>query len=27
LNMQFPLDLIWFDSDGNVVHIEKNVQP
>jgi uncharacterized protein len=25
LNMQFPLDIIWFDSDGNVVHIEKNV--
>jgi len=27
LNMQFPLDLIWFDSNGNVVHIEKNVPP
>lgn len=27
LNMQFPLDLIWFDKDGNVVHIEKNTQP
>ncbi len=27
LNMQFPLDLIWFDSNGNVVHIEKNMQP
>lgn len=27
LNMQFPLDLIWFDSDGNVVHIEKGVAP
>lgn len=25
LNMQFPLDIIWFDSGGNVVHIEKNV--
>ena len=25
LNMQFPLDIIWFDADGNVVHIEKNV--
>ena len=23
LNMQFPLDMIWFDQDGNVVHIEK----
>ena len=27
LNMQFALDLIWFDSDGNVVHIEKNIPP
>ncbi len=27
LNMQFPLDIIWFDSNGNVVHIAKNVQP
>jgi uncharacterized membrane protein (UPF0127 family) len=27
LNMQFPLDIIWFDANGNVVHIEKNVQP
>lgn len=27
LNMQFPLDVIWFDSKGDVVHIEKNVQP
>jgi len=27
LNMQFPLDLIWFDKAGNVVHIEKNTQP
>jgi uncharacterized protein len=26
-NMQFPLDMIWFDKDGNVVHIEKNVPP
>ncbi len=25
LNMQFPLDIIWFDNAGNVVHIEKNV--
>ena len=25
LNMQFPLDMIWFDGEGNVVHIEKNV--
>lgn len=27
LNMQFPLDIIWFDSDGNVVHLAKNVPP
>ena len=27
LNMQFSLDLIWFDSDGNAVHIEKDVPP
>jgi len=27
LNMQFPLDMIWFDQDGKVVHIEKNVLP
>lgn len=27
LNMQFPLDLIWFDHEGNVVHIEKNAEP
>lgn len=27
LNMQFPLDIIWFDANGNVVHIEKNVAP
>jgi uncharacterized membrane protein (UPF0127 family) len=27
LNMQFPLDIIWFDSNGNVVHIATNVQP
>lgn len=27
LNMQFPLDVIWFDANGNVVHIEKNVPP
>ena len=25
LNMQFPLDIIWFDANGNVIHIEKNV--
>lgn len=27
LNMQFSLDMIWFDQDGNVVHIEKNIPP
>ena len=27
LNMQFPLDIMWFDSEGNVVHIEKDTQP
>ena len=27
LNMQFALDIIWFDVNGNVVHIEKNVAP
>ena len=27
LNMQFPLDIIWFDADGNVVHLAKNVPP
>jgi len=26
-NMKFSLDMIWFDSDGNVLHIEKNVPP
>ncbi len=25
LNMQFALDIIWIDSNGNIVHIEKNV--
>ena len=27
LNMQFSLDMIWFDKDGKVVHIEKDVPP
>ncbi|MDE1830632.1 MAG: DUF192 domain-containing protein, partial [Thaumarchaeota archaeon] len=26
-DMQFPLDMIWFDSSGNVIHIEKNLAP
>ncbi len=27
LNMQFALDMIWFDENGNVVHIETDVPP
>ena len=27
LNMQFSLDMIWFDGDGNVVHIERDIPP
>jgi len=27
LNMQFSLDMIWFDENGNVVHIEQNIPP
>lgn len=27
LNMQFSLDVLWIDSDGKVVHIEKDTQP
>jgi uncharacterized membrane protein (UPF0127 family) len=27
LNMQFSLDMIWFDKDGTIVHIEKNIPP
>ena len=27
LNMQFPLDMIWFDKDGNIIHIEKDIPP
>ena len=27
LNMQFSLDMIWFDRDGKVVHIEQDVPP
>jgi uncharacterized protein len=27
LNMQFALDVIWIDANGNVVHIEKDTQP
>lgn len=27
LNMQFSLDMIWFDAQGNMVHMEKDVPP
>ena len=27
LNMQFALDVFWIDSEGKVVHIEKDVPP
>jgi len=27
LNMQFPIDMIWFDGDGKIVHIKTNVPP
>ncbi len=27
LNMQFPIDIIWFDENGNVVSISKDVPP
>lgn len=27
LNVQFPLDMIWFDQDGRVVHIEEGITP
>ena len=26
-DMSYPLDLIWLDIEGRVVHIEKNVSP
>jgi uncharacterized membrane protein (UPF0127 family) len=26
-NMKFPIDIIWLDSNKNVVHIEHNLQP
>src|SRR5574337_421284 len=26
-DMQFPLDMIWFNNDGNVIHIEKDLPP
>lgn len=27
LNMQFALDMIWIDANGNVVHIEQDIPP
>ena len=27
LNMQFSLDMIWFDEKGKIVHIEENIPP
>lgn len=27
LNMQFALDIVWFDAAGRVVHIEQGVPP
>jgi len=27
LNMQFSLDMMWFNEDGIIVHIEKNIPP
>jgi uncharacterized membrane protein (UPF0127 family) len=26
-DMKFPIDIIWLDSNGTVVHIEDNLQP
>ena len=25
--MKFPIDMIWFDGDLNVIYVEKNVSP
>lgn len=27
LNIQYPLDLMWFDQNGNIVYLKKNAQP
>ena len=27
LNMQFSLDMIWFDENGSIVHIEQDISP
>ena len=26
-NMQYPIDMIWFDGNGNVLHVEKSLHP
>jgi uncharacterized membrane protein (UPF0127 family) len=26
-DMKFPIDIIWADHTGKIVHIEKNLQP
>ena len=26
-DMKFPIDIIWINSTGKIVHIEKNLQP
>jgi uncharacterized protein len=26
-DMKFPIDIMWLDSDGKVVHIGQNLQP
>jgi uncharacterized protein len=26
-DMKFPIDIIWIDSAGKIVHIEKNLPP
>jgi uncharacterized membrane protein (UPF0127 family) len=26
-DMKFPIDIIWLDSDGKVIHIEKRLEP
>jgi len=26
-NMQFPIDMIWLDNNGNILHIEKSLPP
>jgi hypothetical protein len=26
-DMKFPIDIIWLDSNGKIVHIEENLEP